>query len=196
MIRIDEIEYKILFWDTAGQERFRSLPKKYFQNADGIFILYDVTNEESFQNLNIWLANIKDFLGDGGNKLTTFLIGNKIDLNDRVISRSSAETFANNLGLKYYETSAKLNLNIHEVISRMILECHMCISKISDYFIKSSNSSQTICLDNKEEKLGQNSICCAGGNNKKNAKNEKPKLRESLETIKSSENPNDISELK
>ena len=52
VIKIDETEYKINFWDTAGQERFRSLPKKYYQNADGILIFFDITNEESFKNIN------------------------------------------------------------------------------------------------------------------------------------------------
>jgi len=199
VIKIDETEYKINFWDTAGQERFRSLPKKYYQNADGILIFFDITNEESFKNINYWLENIQNCLGNNEMKAILFLIGNKIDLNNRLVSRSNAETFANNLGLKYYETSAKINLNVNEVISRMILECHMKLSKINDCFVRSKRNSSTTKINN-EAKKGD-SGCCGGGNNKK-AKNEKkekdikPKMRESLETIKSRESNNQVSDLK
>ena len=178
VIKIEEKIYKLNFWDTAGQERFRSLPKKYYQNADGIFIFFDVTREESFKNVTFWLDNIKTCLGNNDEKkLSLFLIGNKIDLNNRVINKNEAEMYANNLGLKYFETSAKINLNVNEVISRMILECHMNISNSNDYYIKSKQN--TLEDDNKKEK-----------------EKEKPKMRESLETIKSTDTNNDLSQLK
>ena len=195
VIKIDENEYKVNFWDTAGQERFRSLPKKYYLNADGIFIFYDVTNKESFNNINYWLENIQNCLGNDEIKSTMFLIGNKIDLNKRVVSRNEAETFANSIGLKYYETSGKINLNVNEVIGRMILECHMKISKTNDCFVKSKrNSSITVInTDVKERDSG----CCGGkNNNKKSKKENKRKVRESLETIKSRESDNQVSQLK
>lgn len=202
IIKIDETEYKLNLWDTAGQERFRSLPKKYYQNADGIFIFFDVANEQSYKSINYWLENIQNSLGnnDGEKKYSLFLVGNKIDLNKRIISKEDAENLSNNLGLKYYETSAKINLNVNEVVSRMILECHMNISNSNDCFIKSKDSTSNIKIDNSEVKEDQ-SNCCGGGNSKKNKKDikekeSKEKIRESLETIKSEENNNDISELK
>ena len=202
IIKIDETEYKLNLWDTAGQERFRSLPKKYYQNADGIFIFFDVANEQSYKSINYWLENIQNSLGnnDGEKKYSLFLVGNKIDLNKRIISKKDAENLSNNLGLKYYETSAKINLNVNEVVSRMILECHMNISNSNDCFIKSKDSTSNIKNDNSEVKEDQ-SNCCGGGNSKKNKKDikekeSKEKIRESLETIKSEENSNDISELK
>ena len=193
VIKIEEKIYKLNFWDTAGQERFRSLPKKYYQNADGIFIFFDVTREESFKNVTFWLDNIKTCLGNNDEKkLSLFLIGNKIDLNNRVINKNEAEMYANNLGLKYFETSAKINLNVNEVISRMILECHMNISNSNDYYIKSKQN--TLEDDNKKEK--EESGCCGGGTPKKEKEKEKPKMRESLETIKSTDTNNDLSQLK
>ena len=193
VIKIEEKIYKLNFWDTAGQERFRSLPKKYYQNADGIFIFFDVTREESFKNVTFWLDNIKTCLGNNDEKkLSLFLIGNKIDLNNRVINKNEAEMYANNLGLKYFETSAKINLNVNEVISRMILECHMNISNSNDYYIKSKQN--TLEDDNKKEK--EESGCCGGGTHKKEKEKEKPKMRESLETIKSTDTNNDLSQLK
>ena len=189
IIKIDETEYKLNFWDTAGQERFRSLPKKYYQNADGIFIFYDVTNQESFKNINYWLENIQNCVGNDEIKSSMFLIGNKIDLNNRVISRNDAENFAHNIGMKYYETSGKINLNVNEVIGRMILECHMNISKTNDCFVKSKRCSSSTQI-NTEVKEGERG-CCGGGNNnnkkKKERKNSKHKKRESLETINGGE---------
>ena len=198
IIKVDGTEYKLNFWDTAGQERFRSLPKKYYQNADGIFILFDVTNEESFKNVNYWLESVKDYLGEQDqNLMSIFIVGNKIDLKDRVISQNDAENYANSLGMKYFEISAKINLNINEVIGRMILECHMNISNINDVFIKSTKGSINTQLSKETKQVeNHNGGCCEGGNNKKN-KNEKknikekePRMRESLETIKSNESQN------
>ena len=149
IIKIDGTEYKLNVWDTAGQERFRSLPKKYYQNADGIFILFDVTNEESFKNVNYWLESVKDYLGDHEqNLMSIFIVGNKI-------------------------------------------------SNINDVFIKSTKGSINTKLSNETKKVENNSGgCCEGGNNKKNKgdkkdiKEKEPKMRESLETIKSNESQN------
>ena len=195
VIKIEDTEYKLNVWDTAGQERFRSLPKKYYQNADGILILFDITNEDSFKNVNFWLENIKNNLGKIVEKeQNIFLIGNKIDLNnERAISRINGETLANNLGLKYYETSSKINLNINEVFSRMIIDCHMDISKTSDVFVK-SNSNSLSASANTNQPNDNEGGCCGGSNKKENVKNNQ-KMRESLETIRESNN-NEISQIK
>ena len=91
-------------------------------------------------------------------------------------------------------------MNVNEVVSRMILECHMNISNSNECFIKSKDSTASTKIENNEVKEEQ-SNCCGGGNSKKNIKDikekeNKEKIRESLETIKSEENNNDISELK
>ena len=192
VIKIEESEYKVNFWDTAGQERFHSLPKKYFQNADGILIFFDVTKEDSFKNLEYWIENIKDYLGNNENKkLSLFLIGNKIDLDNRVINKKDVEIYANSLGLKYYESSAKINLNVNEIISRMILQCHMNLINSNDYYIK---SKQNTLDDNKKD---EENSCCGGGNKKEKKENKenKEKMRQSLETIKSTETNNDMNQL-
>ena len=59
-IKLGNDEYKLTVWDTVGQERFRALPKKYFQNADGVLLLFDVTKEESFNNVSNWIKDVKD----------------------------------------------------------------------------------------------------------------------------------------
>lgn len=128
----DEL-YKIIIWDTAGQDRFKSLPKKYYQNADGIFIFFDVSNKESFNDVSIWMNEINDNtkfeeseekkVENGENKILVYLIGNKIDKLNRKVSKEEAEEKATFYGIKYFEISCKLNMNIAEISSRMVNDC-------------------------------------------------------------------------
>ena len=67
-------------------------------------------------------------------EIALYLIGNKIDKPDRVISRETAETQAKSLGMKYFEVSCKINMNIPEVMARMIMECHMRANHIDNCF--------------------------------------------------------------
>ena len=113
----------ITLWDTSGQERFKCLPKKYYQNVDGIFLSFDVTDEDSFNNINNWL---KDIYPNTNNKnFIIYLVGNKIDvINDRKISKEVAKSFAESKGMRYFESSAKYNINVREIINTMISEVY------------------------------------------------------------------------
>ena len=73
--------FEISLVDTAGQERFKAITKSFYKGSDGILLIYDVTNQESFNNVNNWINSIYDTLGKQENsKYVIFLIGNKIDL--------------------------------------------------------------------------------------------------------------------
>ena len=76
--------YVIQLWDTAGQERFRSITKGYYKDSQGLLLIYDITNQETFDNVEKWIANIKDSLGEDDkeneNKYIIILLGNKLDL--------------------------------------------------------------------------------------------------------------------
>ena len=85
MATVNDIQVKknveISLVDTAGQERFRAITKSYFKESDGILLLYDVTNKESFKNVETWIKSIHESLGNHQNsKYIIILIGNKIDL--------------------------------------------------------------------------------------------------------------------
>ena len=156
-VKIQGNIYKVTVWDTAGQERFRSLPKKYYQNADGIFLLFDVGKQDSFDNIKSWMKDIRDNTmkqvnAEGGDGLIIYLIGNKIDIvEERVITREKAEKQANELNMKYFEVSCKANINIIDVMSKMIVDC----------FSKTTGIKDAFALDNstKEEK-GKKRGCC------------------------------------
>ena len=67
---------KIQVWDTAGQDRFRSITKNYYKGAHGIILIYDVTENKSFENVKNWMNQIKE---EVSNRVTIVLVGNKID---------------------------------------------------------------------------------------------------------------------
>lgn len=132
-VKINNLIYKLTVWDTVGQERFRALPKKYFQNADGVLLLFDVTKDESFNNVSNWMKDVKDNSNNQSN-IIIYLIGNKIDLNERTVTKENAEELAQSLGMKYFDVSCKNNINVSEIMSRMIMECHMKASHITNCF--------------------------------------------------------------
>ena len=127
MVKIKDKLYKFVLWDTAGQERFRSIPGKYFQNAHGIFLLYDVNKRNTFNDVEKWMEDVKNNISSN-KKTNIYLIGNKIDL-ERVVTKEEGIKMANAFGLKYFECSNKLNLNIQEIMSHMIIDCYENIKK-------------------------------------------------------------------
>jgi Ras-related protein Rab-1A len=79
--KVEKLKFEILLVDTAGQEKFRAITKSYFKQADGILLLYDITNRESFEQIKIWLESLDEALGDHKTEqYMVFLLGNKIDL--------------------------------------------------------------------------------------------------------------------
>ena len=111
---------RIKVWDTAGQERYKSLTNAFFRNAQGIILVYDVNNLESFENLKYWLQSINLNLGENS-EIKKIIIGNKIDLS-REVSKEEAEKFASENNVVYFETSAKDNKGIPESIRYLVGE--------------------------------------------------------------------------
>ncbi len=108
---------KVQLWDTAGQERFRTIAKSYYKGAHGIILVYDVTNQKSFDNIKNWVNQIKE---EASSKVCIILIANKIDSDERVVSKVDGEALAKNYGLKIYEASAKENINVTEAFQDLI----------------------------------------------------------------------------
>ena len=108
---------KIQLWDTAGQERFRTIAKSYYKGAQGIVLMYDVTNQRSFDNIGKWLAQIKE---EASSKVCTILIGNKIDSTERVVSKKDGESLAKSFNLPFFESSSKENINVNEAFQQLI----------------------------------------------------------------------------
>ena len=112
-LELNDIITKIHIWDTAGQERFKSITVNYFKNSHGFIFVYDITNRESFENLNNWIDLA---FQNNQNHFINFLIGNKCDLeNDRKVTIEEGKNFAEKKKFIFLETSAKDNININKV---------------------------------------------------------------------------------
>ncbi|XP_077565721.1 ras-related protein Rab-21 [Stigmatopora nigra] len=103
----------LAIWDTAGQERFHALGPIYYRDSNGAVLMYDITDQDSFQKVKNWVKELRKMLG---NDICLCIVGNKIDLDkDRNVSNEEAESYAESVGAKHYQTSAKLNKGIEEL---------------------------------------------------------------------------------
>lgn len=111
-IELDGKKIKLQIWDTAGQERFRTITTAYYRGAMGIMLVYDITNEKSFENIRNWIRNIEEHASQDVEKM---ILGNKCDMNDRrMVSKERGEKLAIEHGIKFMETSAKASINVEE----------------------------------------------------------------------------------
>ncbi|KAJ3195396.1 GTP-binding protein of the rab [Irineochytrium annulatum] len=119
-IRTIELEgktVKLQIWDTAGQERFRTITSTYYRGAHGIIVVYDVTDQDTFNNVKQWLQEIDRYASEGVNKL---LVGNKSDLvAKKVVDAKAAQEFADQLQIPFLETSAKNSSNVEQAFLTM-----------------------------------------------------------------------------
>ena len=127
IIKINDIICTLKLWDTAGQERFKSLPKNLYRNADGILLVYDVTSRKSFENISKWIKTITENINvDKASKKypIIYVLGNKIDLRGREVTREEGEKYVKEKEMKFMEISAKMNVNINEVVMDMVWEIY------------------------------------------------------------------------
>lgn len=116
----DGVIVKFEIWDTAGQERYRSLASMYYRNAQAAIVVYDITQSESLEKAKYW---IKELQKQANSNILITLVGNKLDLKEeRQVSEDSARAFANELGLLYFEVSAKTGENVQELFKQIALK--------------------------------------------------------------------------
>ena len=115
-------EIKLILWDTAGQERFRSVALKAIKAVQGIVIVFDVTLKKSFQNIDLWLEEIKNNF----NNPSLVLFGNKVDMDKEKweVTKEEAEQYAKKMNLQYFETSAKTKKGLNEGFSYIVNESY------------------------------------------------------------------------
>jgi len=82
---VDEKNVKLQIWDTAGQDRFRNITASYYRGAHGIMIVYDITDNESFNSINSWLIEVEK---NASKNVYKILVGNKCDLEEKKKSSS------------------------------------------------------------------------------------------------------------
>ena len=117
-------EIRVIFSDTTGQEKYNSLASNYIKKTDGILLVYDITDKDTFEGIQKWEESIKE---ESGNDKPIALIGNKTDLTDkRKINTENGKDFAKTLGdgIKFYETSCKTGENVEEAINDLIKQIY------------------------------------------------------------------------
>ena len=117
IIDINGLKAKIQIWDTAGQEKFNSLTQQYFRNADGIVLVFDLTNKNSFKHIKEKYAKTKE---KSSHKSKKILVGNKSDLKDSIkVTQKDIDEFTKGK-LKYIEASAKEDDNVKATFETLI----------------------------------------------------------------------------
>ena len=146
-IELNGEEITLKLFDTAGQEKYRSLSFNLIKSADGIFLMYDITNRKTFEELDGWIKSIKE---SKESDFPIILIGKKCDLEkERIVKKKEGEKLAKNKGFLFRETSCKDNINIEESVE-------ILVKRIIDY--KGGNQKTGFILeqkDNKEKKKGR-----------------------------------------
>lgn len=114
---------KLQIWDTAGQERFRTITTSYYRGSHLIILCYDITDINTFENLETWIEEIKKF---GKNTAKVVLCGTKCDLRQqRAITKEEGQMYAKKHGFLFYEISSKNNINIDDLFdesSKLLLK--------------------------------------------------------------------------
>ena len=116
-IKYKNKKYEIVLHDTSGQERYKALTKNFMRNKDGVLFVYDISNRESFNDLESWYNLYKD----ANEQIVGLLLGNKCD-KDREVDEEEAKKFAEKHGLKYLETSARLDKKVKKAIACLLEE--------------------------------------------------------------------------
>ena len=112
-------DVRLKIFDTAGQERFKSVSASFIKKADGVILIYDIGEKDSFEAVDNWIKSIREI---GKDKLPIILVGNKCDLSDdkRKVSLKEGQDKASEFNIPFYETSCKEGINIKEVFEKLV----------------------------------------------------------------------------
>ena len=133
--------YRIQIWDTAGQENFRSITRAYYKNSVCALICYDITNRDTFKNVQVWIEDCKN---QSPKTIFIVLVGNKTDLEEkRQVSYNEGKEYATNNGMLFFETSAKTGEGLDDIFSNSAKEI---AKRIKDNYYDLSNDACGIKL--------------------------------------------------
>jgi len=186
-IELDGKRVKLQIWDTAGQERFRTITTAYYRGAMGILLVYDVTDERSFNSkkspwsidlscwwvlaglkaiadawnccvdIRTWFSNVEQHATEGVNKI---LIGNKCDWEEkRVVSTERGQQLADELRIPFLEVSAKSNINVEKAFYSLAADIK---KRIIDTSKSDQGGSQSVNVADQNNSMGggMGGKCC------------------------------------
>ena len=150
---------KAQIWDTAGTERYKAIASAYYKGARGAFIVYDITNKDSFLSVEEW-AN--DVTPSANKSLVILLIGNKSDLEEqRKVTKEEGENKARSINAAFMETSAFSGENLSKAFEKMINEIYYKYKEIQQDIDEDQllDEGMDINLDKKSEKKKKGNCC-------------------------------------
>ena len=148
---------KLQIWDTAGQERFKNITASYYRGGNGILVVYDITDRESFNNLNSWLIEIEKSANKNVYKI---LIGNKCDLEEkRAVTYQEGKDFADSNGMKFIETSAKTCQQVNEAFETLTQEI-IKLNANKDKVLQEPKKREKVLLSSNATDINKKKNCC------------------------------------
>ena len=126
-MQVDTKTVKAQIWDTAGQERYRAITSAYYRGAVGALLVYDISKQITFENVERWLKELRDH---AESNIVIMLVGNKSDLRHRrAVTTEDAMAFAENNGLAFIETSALDATGVDEAFRQILTEIYRSMSR-------------------------------------------------------------------
>ncbi|RRT57668.1 hypothetical protein B296_00026273, partial [Ensete ventricosum] len=162
----EQIEGKTIkaqIWDTAGQERYRAITSAYYRGAVGALLVYDITKQKTFDNVQRWLRELRDH---ADSNIVIMMAGNKSDLNHlRAVSENDGQVFAEKEGLSFLETSALESLNVEKAFQTILMEIYHIINKKALAAKEAARTAGPIAqgtnIDVSDSAGGSKTACCS-----------------------------------
>ena len=157
---IETSKYKVILhlWDTAGQERFKSITKSFFNNANGIVFVYDITSKESFDGVKNWIKDAEPY-----GKFESILCGNKIDLEKkREVKIDSLKEYGLKKKIDVFETSAKTGVKVNDAFEKLvdlIIKSKSHDELVRDFGVKQGASNLNLTKSNKKKNQNGGNCC-------------------------------------
>ena len=139
---------RVKIWDTAGQELYKSITKNFYRNSDGVIIVYDVTDRESFEKVQGWVQTISEYT-DTEKKIQKVLVANKVDLT-RKVTKEEGMKLAEKYNIPFFEASAKLDIGIKDFMTKIL----------TDVLDNVSVDMSRVTLDQKLDNRKNKKKCC------------------------------------
>ena len=156
LITKDGFNIRLQIWDTAGEERFRSITKSIYKNTHGVLFVYDITQKDTFANVKHWIKDTENI----DREIRGVIVGNKIDLPDRVISKTDLDEIGEKYKMPVIETSAKEGTNVSECFELLIDELfkNKTPDQIKEIYLRKAKSD--LSISSKTINTNKKKKCC------------------------------------
>lgn len=148
-IKINDLIFNLNVWDTAGEEKYHAMAPIFYRGAHGAVVIFDVTNRETFKRATKWFHELSEF-AEGNPKI--ILVGNKIDLPNRVVSNEEATALANKYKCNFLEVSALLGSNLNEIFNSLATAIYQGSNKMDKEIDNSLGDNNNISYGNSRGK--------------------------------------------